>query len=158
MLFNRVAILGLLACLATQLLPRASAQYIDDPFSILAACPSGFESYPNCIQQQCQGSCCFSAGFCTDSNNNNCENQSPTFPKTTGTKANNYPNSGSDGCYCEYNITSATGDDGITRPRDPCVQTSTITCWGVVACDPALGNNTICATEGRCTVSIAWWR
>ncbi len=175
----RHLLLVLLACLASQLLvPQATAQstttYTEDPlamtqstadstiystdesFTVLAgSCPAGFGAYPICAhkqQEQCQGSCCFDAGFCTSSTANNCVNTPDSFfPPTPGTEMKNHNSDdfNDDGCMCDQSLTMY---DGNTRRE--CFQVSgSNKCWGIITCDTSDHSNT-CIDEngGFCTV------
>ena len=101
-------------------------------FGAGGSCPTSasFDDYPTCSNiDQCQQDYCFYAGFCTTSSNNNCNNDSPLFPPSSGDKMDNHDaNSfGTDGCFCDYSITTYDGE-----PRQACDQTTlqSESCWG----------------------------
>ena len=170
-------LLVLLACLASQLLmPQATAQstttytedplatpqstaeatiyYTDDPFTVFAACPAGFTN-TNCTEAnaaaQCQGDCCFYAGYCTSSTDNNCDNvEGSFFPPTPGDKMVNHPSSQNDGCFCNFFLTEITEDGPERLPCNQSTVGSSNSCWGVIACDLSLNGTSgfTCSTDG----------
>lgn len=153
-----------LACLTSHLWPQAKARHIahSGPHRRLptGTCTSAFPTtlQPMCNQtDQCQGSCCFYAGYCTDSNNNNCLEESPLFPSTQGSKASTHSDK-SDGCICDQSITSVTSPvTGSVTLRQSCDQFSLSgqnKCWGVVTCDDNASSP--CNKGLSCTVSIAF--
>lgn len=141
----RAPVLLFLACLASQLWPQAKAQRSAYYGTLRAlykdTCSSGFPTSPVKLQKickednQCQGSCCFSAGYCTDSNNNNCLVSTPGFPPTQGTKASTNPSSATDGCFCNQTLTVYPDSGGQIRLScNQTLLTGNNKCWGVVAC------------------------
>lgn len=97
---------------------------------------------------QCQRSCCFTAGYCKDSSNNNClvPNQLfETVVDVAGGKMSNHQSNEyvQDGCFCNTKI-----QDG---GRSKCDPDKTSHCWGRIDC--TRGQGFLCESERRCVVS-----